>query len=191
MKKTLEKFYKDYTNSLNAITKNPDFKILNKAFNLIENAIINKKKIFVCGNGGSGAISNHFMTDFFKCAREKTIIKPIVLSLFSNSELISAISNDMDFKKIFSYQIETLGNKGDLAILYSVSGNSKNIIEAAKICKKKKISVVAFSGFQKNKLLKVANVNINFNNNNFGIVEDLFQIHMHIFSQYITNKYKI
>ena len=42
MKKTLEKFYKDYTNSLNAITKNPDFKILNKAFNLIENAIINK-----------------------------------------------------------------------------------------------------------------------------------------------------
>lgn len=191
MSKTLEKFYKDYTNNLNAIIKNQDFKILNKAFNLIENAIINKKKIFVCGNGGSGTISNHFMTDFFKCAREKTTIKPIVLSLFSNSELISAISNDMDFKKIFSYQIETLGNKGDLAILYSVSGNSKNIIEAAKICKKKNIRIVAFSGFKKNKLFKEANININFNNKNFGIVEDLFQIYMHIFSQYITNKYKI
>jgi len=191
MSKTLEKFYKDYTNNLNAIIKNQDFKILNKAFNVIENTIINKKKIFVCGNGGSGTISNHFMTDFFKCAREKTTIKPIVLSLFSNSELISAISNDMDFKKIFSYQIETLGNKGDLAILYSVSGSSKNIIEAAKICKKKKIFVVAFSGFKKNKLFKEANININFNNNNFGIVEDLFQIYMHIFSQYITNKYKI
>ena len=129
---------KNYLQELNITGSLIDEKNVQKIIDLIEKTILKKKTIFVCGNGGSGAISNHFMTDFFKCAREKTIIKPIVLSLFSNSELISAISNDMDFKKIFSYQIETLGNKGDLAILYSVSGNSKNIIEAAKICKKKK-----------------------------------------------------
>ena len=57
-----------------------------------------------------------------------TKFKPKVISLSSNHELISAISNDIDYSKIFSYQLETLATKGDLLILISSSGNSKNIV---------------------------------------------------------------
>ena len=78
-----------------------------------------KKKIFVCGNGGSAAIANHYVCDFLKLIRENTKYKPKFYSLNSNSELISAISNDMNYDKIFLYQAETYIDKQDLVIFIS------------------------------------------------------------------------
>ena len=69
--------------------------------------------------------------------RTNTRLKPKLISLLSNVELITAISNDLSYDQIFSYQLETLATKGDLLILISSSGNSKNLINALKIAKKR------------------------------------------------------
>ena len=119
-----------------------------QASNEIIRTIKRKGTIYVCGNGGSAAIANHYVCDFLKFFRQKTRYKPKIVSLSNNIEVITAISNDFDYKKIFSYQAESLCEKKDLIIIISSSGNSKNIIEIVKFAKKNKIKTIGFSGFK-------------------------------------------
>ena len=132
-----------------------DKKSLNKAANEILKKISNKDTIFVCGNGGSAAISNHYICDYLKFFREKTKYKPKVMSFSDNIETIMAISNDIDYKYVFSYQAESLCKKNDLVIIISSSGNSKNVIELLKFTKKNKIKTIGFSGFTGGYLKKI------------------------------------
>ena len=76
--------------------------------------------------------------------RKNTNLKPKVISLSTNIELITAISNDFSYDKIFSDQLNYLATRGDLLILISSSGNSKNIVNAVKYCKKIKLKQLGF-----------------------------------------------
>ena len=128
----LKKFHKNYINDLTESLNNIDFKNVDKACNLILKTINLENNIFVCGNGGSAAIANHYVCDYLKYFREKTKKKPRIISLSNSIETITAISNDKDYKHIFSYQIESLYKKDDIIIIISSSGNSKNIREIVK-----------------------------------------------------------
>lgn len=108
-------------------------------------AIENNKKILFFGNGGSAADSQHLATEITVRFKKNRKALPAI-SLVTDTSALTAIGNDYNFNKIFSRQIEAIGNKGDIAIGITTSGNSKNIIEAAKICKKKKIKFFSFSG---------------------------------------------
>ena len=121
-------FFKDHIKKLNNSLLELNSKILEKASEKILTTIKNEKQIFVCGNGGSAAIANHYVPDYLKLIRQNTRFKPIVKSLSSDLELITAISNDFDYSKIFSYQAESLCKKGDLLIIISSSGNSPNVV---------------------------------------------------------------
>ena len=183
--KDINKFHKIYIDQLHKVLMDIDNKVLDKIKNKIIDKIKNQKNIFVCGNGGSAAIANHYVCDYLKLIRENTIYKPKFFSLNSNNELISAISNDMDYKKIFSYQLETYGKKDDLLILISSSGNSKNIMEALKFCKSKKIYTIGFSGFAGGYLNKNSNLSLHIKAKHYGLSEDSHHIFMHLIMQNI------
>jgi phosphoheptose isomerase len=190
-KKKYNKFNEFHFDYVNILTSHLNKKLnvnFDKIIRLIQKPIIKKKTIFVCGNGGSSAISNHYVCDYIKSLSTNTNLKPRVVSLNSNSELISAISNDISYKEIFSYQMDLLSQKGDLLILISSSGESKNLREAIKFAKKNKITSIGFSGFGGGYLKKNADVSIHIDINNYGITEDLFQIYMHIIMQYLRQK---
>ena len=87
---------------------------------------------------GSASIANHYVADYFKLLRSGTNLKPKFISLVSNIELITAISNDIKYEDIFFLSTGNLGNKEDLIILISSSGNSKNLVEAINTAKKLK-----------------------------------------------------
>ena len=72
-------FHFDYIKKLNDSIKTIDVKKLNKITKLIEKTIKNKKNIFVCGNGGSAAISNHYVADYLKLLRTNTNLKPKII----------------------------------------------------------------------------------------------------------------
>jgi len=171
-------------NSLLELNSNLIEKVSEKLFNTIKN----NKQIFVCGNGGSAAIANHYVPDYLKLIRQNTKLKPLVKSLSSDLELITAISNDMDYSKIFSYQAESLCKKGDLLIIISSSGNSPNVVNLANWAKKNKIYSISFTGFSGGKLKKITNLNIHVNINNYGLVEDSHHILMHAIMHYIVRK---
>ena len=183
-----ETFFKNHIgelhNSLLELNSNLIEKVSEKLFNTIKN----NKQIFVCGNGGSAAIANHYVPDYLKLIRQNTKLKPLVKSLSSDLELITAISNDMDYSKIFSYQAESLCKKGDVLIIISSSGNSPNVVNLANWAKKNKIYSISFTGFSGGKLKKITNLNVHVNINNYGLVEDSHHILMHAIMHYIVRK---
>ena len=185
----ISNFYQDYTFALNKILGSVNLKNLNKFSNLLEKTILKKKNIFVCGNGGSAAIANHLVCDYVKLIRKNTKLKPKVISLSSNIELVTAISNDFSYDKIFSNQLDYFANKNDLLILISSSGNSKNIINALKFCKKKKVKTVGLCGFKGGYLSKNADIDLHYECENYGISEDSHHIAMHIVMQFLRQKY--
>ena len=163
-------------------------KILLKIINIFINKIKNKKNIFVCGNGGSAAISNHYICDFLKLVRQKTNYKPKFLSLSNNLETITAIANDISYDDIFSYQLESLAEKGDLLILISSSGNSKNVIKALKYSKKKGIYTLSFTGFKGGYLKKNSNLSLHVPTKTYSIAEDSHHILMHYLMEKLIDK---
>ncbi|MBD1137150.1 SIS domain-containing protein, partial [Pelagibacterales bacterium SAG-MED49] len=143
----IDKFLGDYLDKLNKFLLSSNIENIYKASQAIMDVSKRRKTIFVCGNGGSAAISNHYVCDYLKFLRQKSSLRPKVVSLSSNLETIMAIGNDINFDQIFRYQAESLAEKGDLLIVISSSGNSKNIKEVIKYAKGKKIKIIGFSGF--------------------------------------------
>ena len=185
MKNNIKVFLSKYLSNLNSSILNIDFANLKKAAQEIKLASKKKRTIFVCGNGGSAAISNHYVCDYLKFLRQHTNLKPKILSLSNNVETITAISNDLRNDLIFRYQAESLFEKNDLLILISSSGKSKNIKEILKFAKKKKVKTVGFSGFDGGYLRKNCDISIHINAKNYGISEDAHHILMHVMLQYL------
>lgn len=99
-------------------------------------------KVLIAGCGGSAAESEHFAAELVcKFKKERKALPAIALT---NPAIITAISNDYNFKYAFSRQVEALGNKGDILILLSTSGTSPSILEAHKAAKKLGIEVIPF-----------------------------------------------
>ena len=178
----------NYKRSEFGLISQVDKKKFNLMIGLIEKTIKLKKNIFVCGNGGSASNANHLSCDFFKRISQNTKLKPKVISLCHNIELITAISNDLKYDKIFSFQYNRLCQKGDIIIIFTVSGNSKNLIDVAKNAILKKNKVISFTGKNGGAIKKFSTINININNSNYGIVEDIHLSLMHSIAQIIRIK---
>ena len=185
MKKKFQKFLEEYLTNLTNSIKLTNIDALEKVAVKIVETTKKKRTIYVCGNGGSAAISNHYVCDYLKFLRQHTKLKPKVISLSSNLETITAISNDFNYDQIFKYQAESLFEKNDLLIVISSSGNSKNVKEVVKFAKKKGVRIVGFSGFDGGYLKKNSDISIHINANNYGISEDSHHILMHVILQYL------
>ena len=189
MKNNKHNFINTYVDTLYKTLKNIDHRELIKCKSLILNKIKKKNFIYVCGNGGASSISNHLLCDFSKGIKHSSVnknLKPKIISFSSNTDLITAISNDISYDSIFIEQLENFARKGDLLIIFSCSGTSKNIIKVAEYAKTQKIDIISFTAFKGSaKLKSLSKVFINLNVNNYGIGEDVFQSIMHIISQII------
>ena len=180
------KFYKNYILTLSNIVDKINLENLYEAASLILKTIKKNKFIYVCGNGGSAAIANHYICDYFKGLSKYTNLKAKIKSLNSDSYLISAISNDIAYDQIFKLQAERYMSKDDILILISSSGNSKNIKEVLKFCNKKKIKTIGFSNFNGGFLAKHSYISIHSKIDNYGIGEDINHILMHLMMQFIV-----
>ena len=114
----------------------------------------NGNKLLFCGNGGSAAESQHMAAEYCATLNHHNPRKGFkAMALSVDTSFITAWSNDFGFDGIFARQIETLGEENDLLRCYSTSGSSKNILEAALEAKRKKMTVLSFTGNSKNNKL--------------------------------------
>ena len=186
--KSPKNFAKEYFRELEKVRKEIDFIKISFVTDLLQDLYKNNKTLYVCGNGGSAAIANHFACDHLKGIREKINIRPKVHSLSSNIELITAISNDIKFDDIFTFQLSSLANKYDCLLTISSSGSSKNIIKAIKWAKKNNLKTISLNGFNGGKASKISDMSINVFSKNYGIIEDIHQTIMHILAQSLIKK---
>lgn len=112
---------------------------------LIAETLSKGNKLLICGNGGSAADSIHIAGEFTnRLLKER---KPLAaVSLTADIASMTAIANDYSFEEIFSKQVAAIGRPGDILWLLTTSGNSQNLINAAKVAKDIGIKIVAFSG---------------------------------------------
>ena len=157
MNKNITTALKEHSKSLDKI----DIDRINTATELIKKSLASGNKVFWCGNGGSAAQANHLSAELIggMYKDKKVPFKSICLNV--DTAFISAWSNDDSFDNIFVRQLEALADPGDVLIALSTSGNSQNIINAVKYCKKKEIIIVSLTGFDGGELKKKSDLNIN------------------------------
>lgn len=117
------------------------------AINIITECLKKKNKLLICGNGGSAADAQHLAAEYLVRLKPTLKRKPFpVINLAQDQSTITACGNDLGFEQIFARNLEAFYKKGDVLIIISTSGNSKNIINALKFAKKKKIITIGLLG---------------------------------------------
>ncbi len=162
---------------------------LEAAATLLENTYLEERRVYSFGNGGSASIANHFLCDHQNGIRRGTALLPYVVSLASNIELITAISNDLSYEDVFSHQLSAMAKPGDVAFAISSSGDSENIVRAARWAKDHGVEIIALTGFTGGRLRALATASIHVPIANYGVVEDVHQGVMHLLAQFLRRKH--
>ena len=118
-------------------------KIANAGEIMLE-ALKNGNKIISCGNGGSMCDAMHFAEEL--SGRYRNDRKALAAVSISDASHISCVGNDYGYEYIFSRYLEALGNKGDVLLGISTSGNSKNVLNAIQVAKEKGIKIIGLTG---------------------------------------------
>lgn len=149
---------------------------IQKLFNTLDIIKKKNKKVLIFGNGAGQSIADHFSVDITKNAKIKSLT-------FSGDNHLTCYANDYGYEKSIVKTIENYADKQDLVILISASGNSENMVKAAKFCNKKKINFFSITGFEKkSKLKKISKNNIFVNSKCFNIIEI---VHLYILIQIV------
>jgi len=115
--------------------------------------------LFFCGNGGSAADAQHMATEYVvRYARNRKAYPAVALT--TDTSLLTATGNDFGFDFVFSRQVEALCRPGDLLVIHSTSGNSPNVLEAAKAARAKGVAVLALSARDGGPLRALADHNV-------------------------------
>lgn len=165
-----------------------DLDALARVAAVLEEAQAKGRFIWVCGNGGSAATSAHIGCDFGKTAAKRGA-KPLkAVSLSDNTAFMTAVGNDLSFDETFSRQLENVVASGDVVILITGSGNSRNLIQAAKLARERKAKVVGLLGFDGGKLKALCDESLLVSSDQYGVIEDLHMSVAHILTFYLKQK---
>jgi D-sedoheptulose 7-phosphate isomerase len=108
-------------------------------------ALIAGRKLLVAGNGGSAADAQHIAAEFVcRLVDDRPAMRAIALT--TNTSILTAVSNDYGFERVFARQIEALGQPGDVFLAISTSGTSPNIVRALEQCRTMGIVTIGLTG---------------------------------------------
>ena len=167
------KFLDTYFDDFKRLINFNDDEIKKKISNLKKIVVSTKKngkKILIFGNGGSAAIASHFSVDLTKNAK-------IRCTNYNEADLITCFSNDFGYEHWVEMAIKYFGDKGDVLIVISSSGKSKNMINGCVAAKKKKFSkIITLTGHSKNNSLKkLGDINLWVNSKAYNYIENIHQ----------------
>ena len=146
-------------------------------------------KIMVAGNGGSASQSQHFCSELM--GRYKQRRSPIqAISLCSDISLVTCLANDYGYERIFSKQIEGLGEKDDIFVAFTTSGKSRNILEALCECKARSICSIVFTGATTDSVNRLADIVIPVPVEDTAIVQEVHMQLIHIICETLERNYQ-
>lgn len=153
---------------------------INKLCYILNNSLKKGGKVILCGNGGSASDSSHITAEFLGKVKHKDKNPLPAISLSADPAVITAIANDYGYEHIFSKQIEAIGKKGDILIVFSTSGLSQNIVKAVEKAKEKELSVIYFTGVKKPPGAENCDLIFNIPSDNKQIIQEAYMSLWHI-----------
>jgi len=177
----VENYYQQYIRVLNAFDKSSLEPVLDTFLDVRDKG----GTLWVAGNGGSAAIGDHTVCDVTKGTHTEGQPTIKSISLTSNTAMLTALGNDLDYEQVFSQQLKYYLGKNDALLLVSSSGNSPNVVKACEYANSRGVPTIAFVGFKGGKLRDIAKHCVWIPIENYGMAEDAHQSLMHVTTQYI------
>jgi len=177
----VEDYYQQYIRVLNAFDKSSLEPVLDTFLDVRDKG----GTLWVAGNGGSAAIGDHTVCDVTKGTHTEGQPTIKSISLTSNTAMLTALGNDLDYEQVFSQQLKYYLGKNDALLLVSSSGNSPNVVKACEYANSRGVPTIAFVGFKGGKLRRIAKHCVWIPIENYGMAEDAHQSLMHVTTQYI------
>ena len=175
--------FQEYTSRLiDSLGKAP-WPAIENLVNAMEECWRTGRRLFICGNGGSGANAIHAANDLIYGIGKGTGPGMRAQALTSNSAVITCLANDEGYDQIFALQLEVEAEPGDVLLVFSGSGNSPNIIKALEQASKMGVKSFAVLGYSGGKAKELADVPIHFPIQDMQISEDIQMVVVHMIMQ--------
>ena len=160
-----------------------------KAVDMLSACYKNGNKLLLCGNGGSAADCQHIATELM-IRLSHHIQRPALpaIALTTDSSNLTAGGNDIGFENVFARSVEGLGNKGDILLVISTSGNSPNLINAVEMAHKKGMKVIGFLGGNGGKLKAIVDLPIIIPSSNVQRIQEGHITVAHIICELVEDK---
>jgi len=164
--------------------------LFEKVYSQISKQLKEGHKILVFGNGGSAAEAQHFAAELVnKFLRTRPPIKAIALT--TDTSVLTSIANDASYDLVFSRQIEALGDRGDIALGLSTSGNSPNVILAIESARKQGLFTVALTGNGGGKLASLPDILLDVPSKSTPRIQEAHLILLHLLAEKLEEQYTV
>lgn len=183
--KMIETAFQEYTAQVAECVKKTDCAQMTRIAQIMIEAKKRGTTIFTAGNGGSAATASHICNDLLKgCS---VCGNPGFKSacLCDSAAVMTCLANDFDYTQIYSIQLATKGNAGDVLLVYSGSGNSANVLKAVEVAHEKNMTVIGFTGRDGGKLAPMCDEAVIAPTDSMEQIEDLHMMYAHALSAVI------
>ena len=158
-----------------------------KSAEIIAEAFINGNKLLICGNGGSAADSQHFAAEFVSSFSKNISRRAFsAIALTTDTSFITAFSNDFSFNGIFERQVQAHGQKNDVLVAITTSGESINCLRAVEQAKSQGMKSIAITSVGAS-ITSLVNVSIEIPSNNTQHIQECHMITYHILAELVEN----
>ena len=183
-----EVYFRSYLEELRSALSEIEPAAVANVLRILERARLERRQIFIIGNGGSAATASHMACDLGKGTvdyRNPGFTRFRAISLTDNTALITALGNDLSFEDIFAEQLAAQMNDGDVVVFVSASGNSPNLVRAAHYARSRGGELVGLLGFGGGALSDLVDHALVVSSRNYGLSEDSHLIVQHVLTQYL------
>ncbi len=162
--------------------------VINEIIALMHQARLEKRQIFIMGNGGSASTASHFVCDLAKNTRHPEWPNYRVIGLADNMAILSAYANDEGYENVFVQQMVSFLEPDDLVIGISTSGNSPNVLKAIQCANEMQAITIGFTGFSGGKLGDLAKIHLHVPSHCIEHVEDIHLMLEHLICKVLREK---
>ncbi len=186
----MDNYIENYLDKIKESIDDFDREKIKKISDIVYNAGINGKNIFLIGNGGSSSTASHIVNDLNKGCFVYGNKRFKAFCLSDNTPLITAWANDDSYENIFANQLATQIERGDVVLAISGSGNSKNILNAVKLANEKDAITIGITGFEGGKIKNLVDECFVVNSDHMGRIEDLHLVLLHMITYQFYERVK-
>lgn len=180
----VKQYFTELTNTLDLI----DEAVIKQTIDLLHQARVDQKQIFIMGNGGSASTATHFVCDLAKNTRVSHLPDYKVIGLADNMAIFSAYGNDDGYENVFAMQLASLVQRGDIVIGISTSGNSPNVLRAITVAQQAGAVTLGWTGFDAGKLGEMVDVHLHVPSDCIEQVEDIHLVLEHLITKVLRER---
>jgi D-sedoheptulose 7-phosphate isomerase len=178
---------RQYVNEMHELLERLPVETIEEVIEILREARLNSRQIFIMGNGGSASTATHFVADLAKNTRVDNLPDFRVFGLADNMAVFSAYGNDEGYENVFVRQLSSQLLPYDVVIGISTSGNSPNVLKAMEYARSIHATTVGFTGFDGGQLSSLVDINIHIPSNCIEQVEDVHLMLEHIMVKLIRD----